>query len=1015
MRIRTRSYAAAFAASAGTIAITTEAFRSSSSPLFSTRTRNNHPQHISITETSMIQSMSITNTRNTNTNTNRNNAMYASRTESETETETDRETIDIRRKSYGAPVVDSTLLRFISQQKKIPEVFREAGHDLLPEEAAKAELEAEEAKLVEAAKLQQEKQNNISININNNRAAATNTNSNSASLQSQNDAPITSSSSFMDTEIFPNNRNIIGNDSFADSDSDADYASATNEIKKKLAGGAVSFGGYVDNDVDDDEEKDNDFVLSNTLAMTSPSSASPSWMAQFGSKNVAQLLLKDGDGMDEASAKTAGDAVERYCVVRTARRRIRRFLKERDTLWASSSSSSTSSSSSSGKSSSTGRSELESLAASDMATSPAASLLLSYAEQRETQRRRDTSSDSEDDDDDDDCFDPESTPSYGFEDVLDVMRDYGLKGNDLSVLLTHSPNLALRVPSKSFLRKGQTDEAETLEETLDRSLKGLLMTTLKLRRYDARKVLRTCPGLLSVRGSKSAVQVVTIMTKLGVSPSSLARDKASLPVLLSRSPAGLFRLVAFLSSTAIRMPLEQIGPLLRRKVGRELMDALLPVPNMSYSKVVKGNNVNVNATSVVVSEEAASTSTSTTTLEDDAAAWSRTRIERQERIERTYAGMIQTARILKAQIGTQDLSKVVAAYPNVLLLDAENQILPVARYLMGGLGIWQNDLSGVLQLYPTLLGTKIEDLERVVSYVLTLGVDEDDLAGIFRAFPGLFALPIEDMEAVVSYLESIGVQDIGSFVTKLPPVLGYAVQEELKPKWEFLKTVCLQPEFELKEFPAYFSYPFDRVIKTRFNYLAYKGISIRFVSMRIDTVLRFGDVDFATKVALDDDHGDAFKNFGDQRGSASAKGLATAHKLKKKKNHNNKNVRAANTVNSRNEAKAALAAAQRLSEDIDNAKDLTELNRIFREATPLRNRSLGDSLPSLKPTRPKRKQKGQQQVVRPPKQKKQQQTNEQQQQPQRQQQQQSSRNNNRNTRNQQQPRGGEEGTFPCPA
>ena len=1005
MRIRTRSYAAAFAASAGTIAITTDAFRSSSSPLFSTRTRNNHPQHTSITETSMIQSMSISNTRK-RSNTNRNNAMYASRTKSETETETDRETIDIRRKSYGAPVVDSTLLRFISQQKKIPEVFREAGHDLLPEEAAKAELEAEEAKLVEAAKVQQKKQNNI----NNNRAAATNTNSNSASLQSQNDAPITSSS-FMDTEIFPNNGNIIGNDSFADADADADYASATNEIKKKLAGGAVSFGGYVDNDVDDDEEKDNDFVLSNTLAMTSPSSASTSWMAQFGSKNVAQLLLKDGDGMDEASAKTAGDAVERYCVVRTARRRIRRFLKERDTLWASSSSSS---------SSSTGRSELESLAASDMATSPAASLLLSYAEQRETQRRRDTSSDTEDDDDD--CFDPESTPSYGFEDVLDVMRDYGLKGNDLSVLLTHSPNLALRVPSKSFLRKGQTDEAETLEETLDRSLKGLLMTTLKLRRYDARKVLRTCPGLLSVRGSKSAVQVVTIMTKLGVSPSSLARDKASLPVLLSRSPAGLFRLVAFLSSTAIRMPLEQIGPLLRRKVGRELMDALLPVPNMSYSKVVKGNsntvaanaNVDVNATSVVVSEEAASTSTSTTTLEDDAAAWSRTRIERQERIERTYAGMIQTARILKAQIGTQDLSKVVAAYPNVLLLDAENQILPVARYLMGGLGIWQNDLSGVLQLYPTLLGTKIEDLERVVSYVLTLGVDEDDLAGIFRAFPGLFALPIEDMEAVVSYLESIGVQDIGSFVTKLPPVLGYAVQEELKPKWEFLKTVCLQPEFELKEFPAYFSYPFDRVIKTRFNYLAYKGISIRFVSMRIDTVLRFGDVDFATKVALDDDHGDAFKNFGDQRGSASAKGLATAHKLKKKKNHNHKNVRAANTINSRNEAKAALAAAQRLSEDIDNAKDLTELNRIFREATPLRNRSLGDSLPSLKPTRPKRKQKGQQQGVRPPKQQQQQQTNEQQPQPQRQQQQQS-RNNNRNTRNQQQPRGGEDGTFPCPA
>jgi hypothetical protein len=432
--------------------------------------------------------------------------------------------------------------------------------------------------------------------------------------------------------------------------------------------------------------------------------------------------------------------------------------------------------------------------------------------------------------------------------------------------------------------------------------------------------------------------------------------------------------------------------------------------------VANANNIKAAAASNATEAAAAHGETpEETTLEDDAAAWSRTRIERQERIERSYAGMSQTARILKAQIGTQDLSKVVAAYPEVLLLDAEKQILPVARYLMGGLGIWQNDLSGVLQLYPTLLGTKIEDLERVVSYVLTLGVDEDDLAGIFRAFPGLFALPVEDMEAVVSYLESIGVEEVGSFVTKLPPVLGYSIEKDLRPKWEFLKTVCLQPEFELKQFPAYFSYPFDRVIKSRFNYLAYKGISIRFVSMRIDSVLRFGDVDFATKVALDDDDGEAFRLFASQRGSNSING---AQKLKKKKrNAKNRALRSAHASNNadldrRNEAKAALAAAQRLSEDIDNAKNLAELNRIFREATPLRNRSLGNSLPSLSPQRPKRRRQ-----KRNRKQQHQQQPNEQVQHGQQQTPQQQQRR--RRQQQQQQPkknyRGGEEGTLPCPA
>merc|ERR1712176_530455 len=97
------------------------------------------------------------------------------------------------------------------------------------------------------------------------------------------------------------------------------------------------------------------------------------------------------------------------------------------------------------------------------------------------------------------------------------------------------------------------------------------------------------------------------------------------------------------------------------------------------------------------------------------------------------------------------------------------------------------------------------------------------------------------------------------------------------------------------------------------------------------------------------------------------------------------------------EARAALAAAQRLSKDIDNAKNLQELNRIFREAAPLRNRSLGNSLPSLSPSRPKRKKQ------RKPKQQQQQQK--QQQQPKRRQRQRQQRADNR----------GQEGPFPFPA
>jgi len=369
-----------------------------------------------------------------------------------------------------------------------------------------------------------------------------------------------------------------------------------------------------------------------------------------------------------------------------------------------------------------------------------------------------------------------------------------------------------------------------------------------------------------VRGSKSAVQIMTIMSKLGVSELSVARNQAALPTLLSRSPSGMFRLVSFLSSSAIRMPFDQIGPLLRRKVSRELMDAVIPVP----------------ASISAARQDAAEKSLA---LDDDpiaeAAFWSKTREERKNRIDELYRNMTRTALTLRNEIGTTDLGKVISAYPSVLLLDVDRQILPVARYLMEELDIMEGDLASVLHLYPMLLGKDIIEMERVVGYLLSLGVQEDDLPSIFRAFPALLTMKIQDMQPVVEYLQSIGVEDVGVFVTRLPPVLGYSVEKELKPKWQFLKTVSMHAKFEIKKFPAYFSYPFERVIRTRYEYLAYKGINRQLIP--VDSILRFGDNDFATRVARDEDEGDTFRMFSKQR-AQQKQGANNDGKTKTKRN-----------------------------------------------------------------------------------------------------------------------------------
>jgi hypothetical protein len=107
------------------------------------------------------------------------------------------------------------------------------------------------------------------------------------------------------------------------------------------------------------------------------------------------------------------------------------------------------------------------------------------------------------------------------------------------------------------------------------------------------------------------------------------------------------------------------------------------------------------------------------------------------------------------------------------------------------------------------------------------------------------------------------------------------------PKWDYLTKVCLYPTFELSAFPAFFSYPLDRVIRTRFEYLE-KVKRTPTQLLALDVVLRYGDRDFAIHVARDEDNGAAFLEF---VGSRNKPNSGTKGKEAKKRSANRQPVR----------------------------------------------------------------------------------------------------------------------------
>ena len=82
--------------------------------------------------------------------------------------------------------------------------------------------------------------------------------------------------------------------------------------------------------------------------------------------------------------------------------------------------------------------------------------------------------------------------------------------------------------------------------------------------------------------------------------------------------------------------------------------------------------------------------------------------------------------------------------------------------------------------------------------------------------------------------------------------------------------------FDVVRFPAYFSYPFERVIKSRFEYLSINNIPPKAIGL--DRILRFGDEDFIKIISNDTKTLDDYRKFSRQRQTCQSERIVQIRK-----------------------------------------------------------------------------------------------------------------------------------------
>ena len=112
------------------------------------------------------------------------------------------------------------------------------------------------------------------------------------------------------------------------------------------------------------------------------------------------------------------------------------------------------------------------------------------------------------------------------------------------------------------------------------------------------------------------------------------------------------------------------------------------------------------------------------------------------------------------------MGKVVSSHPDILPMDIEKHIVPFFYFVCDDLGFDGDYVPRLIESYPVLLLTDLEDMKEILRYLVALGVSEDMFPGMFRAFPSLLTLDIgTNMKPMVEFLKRIGVTNVGRFIT----------------------------------------------------------------------------------------------------------------------------------------------------------------------------------------------------------------------------------------------------------
>ncbi|XP_031284289.1 transcription termination factor MTERF5, chloroplastic-like isoform X3 [Pistacia vera] len=184
--------------------------------------------------------------------------------------------------------------------------------------------------------------------------------------------------------------------------------------------------------------------------------------------------------------------------------------------------------------------------------------------------------------------------------------------------------------------------------------------------------------------------------------------------------------------------------------------------------------------------------------------------------------------LLELGMDLEQIKVITRRCPDFGYCSLEGKIKPLVEFLLD-LGVPKSDIPKILIQRPSLCSVSLsENLIPTMMFLEDLGVDKDQWAKVIYRFPGLLTHSRQKFQAIVDFLYELGLssESIGKILTRWPKIVGYSVEENLRPTVEYFRSLGVDVSILLRKSPLTLGHSIEGNLKPVTDFFLAKGYSV---------------------------------------------------------------------------------------------------------------------------------------------------------------------------------------------